>query len=170
MGAPTMADATRRPETAELILSLRLRDPKFWVQIIAGLIVATGGNFTYADVIHAVGSLYAWVLSIENAIALFIAGTIFFIIGGVIMLVIGVLLFAARAHMPIIYASTEIFVGIFGATNAFLLVGVRNFPSPTAGIQILGGIYIIVRGLDYMGRGIRGTTLGSRWSRWFPQR
>ena len=37
--------------------------------------------------------------------------------------------------------------------------------SPTSGITILGGLYVMVRGLDNIGTGLKGSTWEPRWRR-----
>jgi len=135
---------------------------KFVVQTTIGAVASVGGNLTYERAITAVAILYAW--AIEHY---FILGLL---LGCIVILLLGVALFWVRGRFPIVYGSTEVFVGIIAAINAFTRVDFSTVPDAGVVIQILGGIYIIVRGLDNMGKGVKGTALEPRWNGWFAQR
>lgn len=81
----------------------------------------------------------------------------------------GIALFWIRARQRLGYGVTEFGVGLVAALSVFL----PSFHLPEVGVsvlvQLLGGLYIMVRGLDNVGVGLRGTALGVRWQRWFPE-
>jgi rRNA maturation endonuclease Nob1 len=81
--------------------------------------------------------------------------------------VTGLALFWLRANLRLSYGLSEFFVGCYAALNVFL----PSFAMPESGsaiIQLFGGLYILVRGLDNIGAGLRNRPLGVRWERWFP--
>ena len=86
-----------------------------------------------------------------------------------IILFIGIALFWVRGRYPIIYGTTEVVVGVIAAVNAFARADFVMSIDPNITIQILGGIYIIVRGLDNFGKGLKATGLETRWKWLFPQ-
>ena len=80
----------------------------------------------------------------------------------------GILLFWYRQRYRLSYGVFEFLVGIMMAYFVFL----PSFDFKTLGViqglQILGGLYVMVRGLDNVGKGIEeGTRLESIWNRIF---
>lgn len=80
---------------------------------------------------------------------------------------VGSTLFYIRGRNPITYGGAEIFVGIATGLNAFLGQQHGMLDTTTA-LQIMAGTYIIVRGLDNLGKGLRRTRLQPLWDRIFP--
>jgi hypothetical protein len=81
----------------------------------------------------------------------------------------GITLFWVRSRQRLGYGITEFGVGLVAALSIFL----PSFRLPEVGVsvlvQLLGGLYIMVRGLDNIGVGLRGTAWGVRWQRWFRE-
>lgn len=81
--------------------------------------------------------------------------------------ILGLALFWYRENFRLSYGAFEFCVGVimsyyvFFPTFSYLGLGV------TEGIQILGGLYVMVRGLDNIGKGIVGTRLESLWNKVF---
>lgn len=77
----------------------------------------------------------------------------------------GVLLYAYRQRQRLSYGVFEFLFGLFVAVSVFL----PNFNYNSLGVlntvQIVGGLYVMVRGLDNVGKGIEGTRFESGW-RW----
>ena len=78
------------------------------------------------------------------------------------IILVGVGLFWIRGHYPLLYGTSEVAVGVLATINA--LARFKEVDSNTV-IQIIGGIYIVVRGLDNIGRGVIGTSVEAQW-RW----
>lgn len=81
--------------------------------------------------------------------------------------IMGIALFWYRENFRLSYGAFELCVGIIMSYYVF-------FPSfnyanlgLTEGIQILGGLYVMVRGLDNVGKGIEGTRIESLWKKVF---
>jgi len=77
----------------------------------------------------------------------------------------GVLLYAYRQRQRLSYGVFEFLFGLFVAVSVFL----PNFSYNSLGllntVQIVGGLYVMVRGLDNVGKGIEGTRFENGW-RW----
>ena len=59
------------------------------------------------------------------------------------------------------------FVGLVAALRVFWPAFDYANMSGLSVLQVLGGLYIMVRGLDNVGKGLVGTRLGSRWDQLF---
>jgi hypothetical protein len=84
----------------------------------------------------------------------------------------GTTAFWVRGRYPVIYGATEVAVGVLATLNALARSDIPNLGidvDPSVVIQIVGGIYIIVRGLDNVGRGVKGTAFEPWWQWLFPQ-
>lgn len=77
----------------------------------------------------------------------------------------GVLLYAYRQRQRLSYGVFEFLFGLFAAVSVFL----PNFSYTSLGVlntvQIAGGLYVMVRGLDNVGKGVEGTRFENGW-RW----
>ncbi len=80
---------------------------------------------------------------------------------------IGVGLFWYREHFRLSYGVFEFFVGLIMSYYVFFPSFDYSSMGLAEGIQLLGGIYVMVRGLDNVGKGIAGTRLESLWERLF---
>ena len=123
-------------------------------------IVKSLGKIAIGAAVGVLGSLgYPWIIT-----HLVYLG---FVIGAVAVLVIGAVLFWVRGRYPLVYGATEVIVGIAAAINAFARADLNKPFDLTIVIQIFGGIYIIVRGLDNASKGMKGSILEARWNRIF---
>jgi hypothetical protein len=128
-----MADPDLKLRLRSLIPS-RKEFIKTLVQIGVGLALTKGGNFTYENAIRVVAILYAW--AVQHSLLLGV------LLGSVVILAIGVGLFWIRARFPIVYGSTEAFVGIFAAMNAIARADFNNFPDLGVVIQCGGSGFL----------------------------
>jgi hypothetical protein len=78
---------------------------------------------------------------------------------------IGFLSFYWRQRWRLSYGLFEVMIGVYTPIRA---IGGAEFKylnlTPLDYLQIIGGIYVIVRGLDNVGVGLRGTPLEPFWS------
>lgn len=79
----------------------------------------------------------------------------------------GVFLYGYRQRQRLSYGVFEFLFGLFAAASVFF----PNFNYTNLGlfntVQIVGGLYVMVRGLDNVGKGIEGTRFESGWRRIF---
>ena len=88
-----------------------------------------------------------------------------------ILLISGIVLYWIRSRFRMIYGIAEYVVGLATAINVFLPLHFDYSQlKPLAMLQILGGAYIMVRGLDNFGISIKGKWLESYWERIFGKR
>jgi len=82
-----------------------------------------------------------------------------------IIIAVGVVLYALRGRFRLQYGFSEFIFGIVLATKVFWPD--FNYPklNPIDLLQILGGIYVMVRGLDNIGRALKGTRFAFYWDR-----
>ncbi|MFO1471775.1 MAG: PIN domain-containing protein [Turneriella sp.] len=80
-----------------------------------------------------------------------------------IALVVGVALFIFRSRQRLDYGLVEVAIGIF-ATYYSQKADLSN---PDSIVRVLAGLYIVVRGLDSIGKGIEGTRYEGAWRRFF---
>jgi hypothetical protein len=79
----------------------------------------------------------------------------------------GPCLYALRGRMRMVYGVAEVIVGHFTAANA-VLTGSSDRGKEV--LALLGGVYIVVRGLDNIGKAAEGTTLERLWGRFSGER
>ncbi len=79
---------------------------------------------------------------------------------------IGLLLYRLRGKYPLFYGSTEVLVAIL---VIFVSIGTDTANPLNKIVGILGGIYIFIRGLDNVDKGLPHSWRG-RWNKWFPKR
>jgi hypothetical protein len=58
----------------------------------------------------------------------------------------------------------ETLIGAWISVNVFPLTSTLDVAS---GLQVLGGLYVVVRGLDNVGNGLKGTRYEPNWRRIF---
>ena len=90
----------------------------------------------------------------------------------VIVLFIGAAAFWTRGRYPTTDGATEIVVGVVAAVNALARSHTGRIQveiDPSVVIQILGGIYVILRGLENVARGVKGSALEGPWNGVFPR-
>lgn len=88
----------------------------------------------------------------------------------VFTVMMGVFFYWIRQKYRIPYAVTEITIGIIAALTSVNVSG--DFPfkiefDVNTSIKLAGGFYIIVRGLDNLGKGFEGRRAGIYWKRYF---
>jgi hypothetical protein len=82
--------------------------------------------------------------------------------------VIGLLLYRLRCQSPLIYGCTELFTS--SVTIMFSMASSRNSLLATS-LGLLGGIYIMVRGLSNVDEGLPERRRERwRWNQWFQKR
>lgn len=77
------------------------------------------------------------------------------------------LLYWVRGRLRLPYGIAELIVGL---ASAWLGVQSQNrgaVLNPVAVLQVLGGLYVMVRGLDNIGKGVHATRYSVRWERYF---
>jgi hypothetical protein len=120
------------------------------ISFIAGILSTVIVILAYFYVEVIVGTLNIW-------------GTI------LIIPILGLIFFYFRTKWRLFYGITEFLVGIFTALLIFLPSFDFNSLStkPFYFLQIIGGLYIMVRGLDNVGKGLRATKLEIYWRKIF---
>lgn len=89
----------------------------------------------------------------------------------IILLTLGFLLFWVRSRFRLIYGFIEYTIGFITAINVFLPLGFDYSQiKPLAMLQVLGGAYIMVRGIDNLSIGVRGTRYEKYWDKVFGKR
>lgn len=77
----------------------------------------------------------------------------------------GALLYWFRQKYRPSYGMVETVIGVWISVNAFpLQLGIDVVAS---GLQVLGGLYVVVRGLDNVGNGLKGTRYAPIWQKFF---
>lgn len=79
-------------------------------------------------------------------------------------LLCGALLYWFRQRFRTSYGMVEALIGAWISVNAFPLNSTLDI---AVGLQVLGGLYVIVRGLDNVGNGLKGTRYELNWRRIF---
>lgn len=115
---------------------------------VLGVFASAVGNLLYSNINLLVSTITVW-------------GTM---IG---LPILGFLLFWYREKYRLSYGAFEFCVGVIMSYYVFF----PNFSyaglGVTEGIQVLGGLYVMVRGLDNIGKGVAGTRLESIWKKLF---
>jgi hypothetical protein len=146
-------DVPRKPGKATII-----------TQIMIGLGVGLVANLIFGSFSRHLADIYDWARYHS-----FYLGMPFVILT---VLLTGAVAYWIRGRYPMVYGATEVVVGVVGAVNALArsdITSIKVDVDPTVIIQFLGGVYIIVRGLDNFGKGVRATSLEAPWKRVFPQ-
>jgi len=143
--------ATTNKKLSEEIEELKNKFQKrIIISFVAGILLTLAVVLAYFYIEYVVNTLNIW-------------GTI------LILPILGILFFYIRAKWRLFYGLTELLVGIFTALLIFLPS--FDFSSlstkPFSFLQILGGLYIMVRGLDNIGKGLRATKLEKYWRKIF---
>ncbi|MDP2685136.1 MAG: type II toxin-antitoxin system VapC family toxin [bacterium] len=88
-----------------------------------------------------------------------------------LLVIIPFIFYWFRSNVRIAYAMAEFSVGFYSAYSTLkpLLTNfdIKIFTDLTILVPILGGIYVMVRGLDNFSKGIRGTSLENKWRKIF---
>jgi hypothetical protein len=90
--------------------------------------------------------------------------TVYGVLG--VVAITGILLYYLRARYRLIYGVAETIVGYLTVAKiVFPEVDIHEIDT-AQGLGILGGLYIIVRGLDNVGKGLEKTPYKDRWRRY----
>lgn len=133
-------------EKAEKVVSSQRR--YIITSFVLGVLASASGNIAYSNIDLLVSTITVW-------------GTM---IG---LPILGLALFWYRENFRLSYGAFEFCVGlimsyyVFFPTFSYISLGV------TEGIQILGGLYVMVHGLDNVGKGVIGTRLEAIWKKLF---
>lgn len=118
------------------------------VSFTLGMIAAGAGVAIYVNLDQLVSTITVW-------------GTII----GLPML--GLVLFWYRENFRLSYGVFEFCVGLIMSYYVFFPTFSYDSLGINEGIQILGGLYVMVRGLDNIGKCVSGTRLETIWRRFF---
>lgn len=152
-GSEFLAEAAADPPDAELQGSATKFVNLQWRHLTASLVVGALGsliaNLGYSKFSYLVSTISVW-------------GTV------VALPCLGVFLFWYRQKYRLSYGVFEFIVGVMMTYYVFF----PNFSyaalNVVEGIQILGGLYVMVRGLDNVSKGVEGTRVEPFWQRIFP--
>ena len=121
------------------------------INATVGALGALGAGIVYFNAAYLLSTISVW-------------GTV------VILPLLGVLLFWYRQRYRLSYGVFEFLVGVMMAYFVFLPSFDLKTLGVIQGLQILGGLYVMVRGLDNVGQGIEeGTRLETLWNRLFEK-
>lgn len=115
---------------------------------VLGVLASAAGNIIYSNIDLLVSTITVW-------------GTM---IG---LPILGLSLFWYRENFRLSYGAFEFCVGLIMSYYVFFPTFSYTGLGVTEGIQILGGLYVMVRGLDNVGKGISGTRLEALWKKLF---
>lgn len=79
-------------------------------------------------------------------------------------LLAGVALYAFRQRFRASYGAIEAMIGVWIVANALPLTAALDV---SVGLQVIGGLYVVVRGLDNVGNGLKETRYGPSWQKMF---
>lgn len=128
------------------------------------------GRNRYLAINATVGVLGATLASAVYFNAAYLLSTISVWGTAIALPLLGVLLFWYRQRFRLSYGVFEFLVGIMMAYFVFLPTFDFKTLGVVQGLQILGGLYVMVRGLDNIGQGIEeGTRLETLWNRIFDE-
>jgi len=80
---------------------------------------------------------------------------------------LGLALYWWRSHYRLAYGLTEFGVGLVASVSVLWPSFQVSQLAASGILQFVGGLYVVVRGLDNIGQGLRGTRLQVFWDRWF---
>lgn len=81
------------------------------------------------------------------------------------ILCLGILMYTLRGRFRLHYGVFEFLFGIFIATKVFWPDFNYDKIKPTDILQVVGGIYVMVRGQDNIGKALQGTRFSPLWKR-----
>ncbi len=115
---------------------------------VLGVAASALGNVVYSNISLLVSTITVW--------------------GAMIGLpILGLAFFWYRENYRLSYGAFEFCVGVIISYYIFFPNFSYSNLGVTEGIQILGGLYVMVRGLDNIGRGVMGARLESLWKKLF---
>lgn len=115
---------------------------------VLGVLASSVGNIIYSNINLLVSTITVW-------------GTM------VGLPILGLVLFWYRENFRLSYGAFEFCVGVIMSYYVFFPTFNYSGLGVTEGIQILGGLYVMVRGLDNIGKGVIGTRLEALWKKLF---
>lgn len=153
IGAQQFFDLTTNQKTnIELEKSVTNLVSSQWNFIIssffAGILVSMLGAIAFSYRSELLSTLPIW-------------GTIIF------LPLLGIMFYWYRERYRLRYGVSELFFGIFACYYPFFPDFDYSKFNITHTIQIVGGLYVIVRGLDNIGKAIDGTKIGEYWKKIF---
>ncbi|AOS84366.1 twitching motility protein PilT [Chlorobaculum limnaeum] len=115
---------------------------------VLGILASLAGNLVYSNIALLVSTISVW-------------GTM------VGLPILGLGLFWYREKFRLSYGAFEFCVGLIMSYYVFFPKFNYSGIGFSEGIQILGGLYVMVRGLDNIGKGVDGTRFESFWKKVF---
>jgi rRNA maturation endonuclease Nob1 len=137
------------PEIQRSAKSFSVGQWKFLVySALLGFAASLLGNLAFSKFLFLVSTVSVW-------------GT------AIVLPLLGILLYGYRQRFRLSYGIFEFLVGVIATYYVFLPT--FNYATLTVvqGIQVLSGLYVMVRGLDNVGRGVEGTRAETVWKRIF---
>lgn len=119
-----------------------------YTSIILGLITSALGPIIYSNIDHILSAIPVW-------------GTM------ISLPILGLILFWYRENFSLSYGAFEFCIGTLMACYVFYPEFSYTGLSLIDGLQVIGGLYVMVRGLDNFTRGVAGTRLEGPWKRLF---
>lgn len=86
------------------------------------------------------------------------------------LLLAGLLFFWWREHDHLSYGLFEVMIGLLISSQSIVTLPAPYELSTAKSIQLMGGLYVMVRGFDNIDRSIEDTRLGGWWIRLFRRR
>ena len=124
-------------------------------------------SITAAFILFLTGyALWNWASENNNIIRLIKLVPYSYII--IILPLLGFLLYWCRQRYRLVYGTLEFLVGTLTSFYVFYPTFDYASLSIIQSMQILGGLYIMVRGLDNFGKGLNGTKYEEFWTNIFP--
>jgi rRNA maturation endonuclease Nob1 len=161
-----LADRGIRSQTALEFLKEPSEDaPDVDLEISANSLSSSQRRFALRSVLLGLASSIAGNLVFANLNRLIATVSVWGTLGA--LPVLGVALFWYRQRYRLAYGIFEFVVGVMMAYYPFFPNFSYSALSMVQGIQILGGLYVMVRGLDNVGKGIEGTRGELLWRKWF---
>ena len=151
-GFQFIVESKNEPMNEEIIKSanrvVTFQKRYLYISFILGVLASIAGNYIYSNIEYLVSTITIW-------------GTM----AG--LPIIGVALFWCREKFRLSYGTFEFCVGVIMSYYVFFPSFVYAEIGIKQGFQILAGLYVIVRGLDNIGKGILGTRIESMWRKIF---
>jgi rRNA maturation endonuclease Nob1 len=116
--------------------------------VLLGFVSSFLGNLVFSRLSYLVATISVW-------------GTV------IALPVLGVVLYWYRQKFRLSYGIFEFLVGVMMTYYVFFPAFSYAKLTVVEGMQILGGLYVMVRGLDNVSKGIEGTRAEALWKKWF---
>jgi rRNA-processing protein FCF1 len=118
------------------------------LSVLLGLLSSLLGNLAFAKLSFLVATVSIW-------------GTV------IALPILGIALYWYRQRFRLSYGIFEFVVGVMMTYYVFLPNFTYAKLTVVEGIQVLGGLYVMVRGLDNVSKGVEGTRAEAAWKKWF---